>query len=156
MIARDETTVQQKEETFQVIIDIIKNSTCFKAFNISANVPEIFMQHFWYTIKKVKDSESNEFLLANKKCIVDVEVFRKILDICPRVEGVDFTEVPNDDDTLTFLIELSYKGPLHKHTNIFVDHMHQPWRTLVAIINKCLSGKTTSNDKLRKSRIDIL
>nr|GEW84693.1 hypothetical protein [Tanacetum cinerariifolium] len=34
--------------------------------------------------------------------------------------------------------------------------MHQPWRTLEAIINKCLSGKTTSNDKLRKSRIDIL
>ncbi|GKC70097.1 hypothetical protein Tco_1115980, partial [Tanacetum coccineum] len=39
---------------------------------------------------------------------------------------------------------------------MFVDHMHQPWRTLAAIINKCLSGKTASNDKLRKSRIDIL
>ncbi|GKA77705.1 hypothetical protein Tco_0784242 [Tanacetum coccineum] len=38
---------------------------------------------------------------------------------------------------------------------MFVDHMHQPWRTLAAIINKCLSGKTASNDKLRKSRIDI-
>ncbi|GJU82904.1 hypothetical protein Tco_1285269 [Tanacetum coccineum] len=39
---------------------------------------------------------------------------------------------------------------------MFVDHMHQPWRTLATIINKCLSGKTTSNDKLKKSRIDIL
>ncbi|GJR09062.1 hypothetical protein Tco_0791714 [Tanacetum coccineum] len=39
---------------------------------------------------------------------------------------------------------------------MFVDHMHQPWRTLAACINKCLSGKTASNDKLRKSRIDIL
>ncbi|GJW19637.1 hypothetical protein Tco_0027073 [Tanacetum coccineum] len=39
---------------------------------------------------------------------------------------------------------------------MFVDHMHQPWRTLEACINKCLSGKTASNDKLRKSRIDIL
>ncbi|GKA75135.1 hypothetical protein Tco_0781513 [Tanacetum coccineum] len=39
---------------------------------------------------------------------------------------------------------------------MFVDHMHQPWRILAAIINKCLSGKTASNDKLRKSRIDIL
>ncbi|GJQ99356.1 hypothetical protein Tco_0522341 [Tanacetum coccineum] len=29
---RLETTVQQKEETFQVVIDIIKNFTCFKAF----------------------------------------------------------------------------------------------------------------------------
>ncbi|GKA62850.1 hypothetical protein Tco_0762369 [Tanacetum coccineum] len=153
---RLETTVPQKEETFQVVIDIIKNSTCFKAFTISADVPEIFMQQFWYTIKKVQDTDSYEFLLANKKCTVNAEVFRTILDICPRVEGVDFTDVPDDDIALTFLIDLGYKGPLNRHTNMFVDHMHQPWRTLAAIINKCLSGKTASNDKLRKSRIDIL
>ncbi|GJT17799.1 hypothetical protein Tco_0876505 [Tanacetum coccineum] len=39
---------------------------------------------------------------------------------------------------------------------MFMNHKHQPWRTLAAIINKCLSRKTESNDKLRKSRIDIL
>ncbi|GJW01845.1 hypothetical protein Tco_1557096 [Tanacetum coccineum] len=101
-------------------------------------------------------SKSYEFLLANKKYIVDVEVFRKILDICLRVEGEEFTPIQDDDDTPTFLTDLGYKGLLYKHTNMFVDHMHQSWRTLAAIINKCLSRKTTSNDKLRKSRIDIL
>ncbi|GKC04372.1 hypothetical protein Tco_0995982 [Tanacetum coccineum] len=39
---------------------------------------------------------------------------------------------------------------------MYVDHMSQPWRTLAAIINKCLFGKTTSNDILRKSKIDIM
>nr|GEW06742.1 retrovirus-related Pol polyprotein from transposon TNT 1-94 [Tanacetum cinerariifolium] len=126
---RLETTVPQKEETFQV---------------------------FWYTIKKVQGTDSYEFLLANKKCVVNVDVFWTILDICLRVEGVDFTYVPDDDATLTFLIELGYKGPIYKHTNMFMDHMHLPWRTLASIINKSLSGKTASNDKLRKSRIDIL
>ncbi|GJZ39967.1 hypothetical protein Tco_0586530 [Tanacetum coccineum] len=151
-----ETTVPQKEETFQVIIDVIKNSTCFKAFTISVDVLEIFMQQFWYTIKKVQDIDSYEFLLANKKCSVNAKVFRTILNIYPRVEGVDFTDVSDDDTALTFLIDLGYKGLLNRHTNMFVDHMHQPWRTLEAIINKCLSGKTASNDKLKKSRIDIL
>ncbi|GKC51461.1 hypothetical protein Tco_1074206 [Tanacetum coccineum] len=99
---RLETNVPYKEETFQVIIDVIKNSTCFKEFTISAEVPKIFMQQ------------------------VDAEVFRKILDICPRVEGEEFTAVQNDDDTLTFLINLGYKGPLHKYTNMYVDHMSQP------------------------------
>ncbi|GJU17086.1 hypothetical protein Tco_1145052 [Tanacetum coccineum] len=113
---RLETTVPQKEETFQVVIDIIKNSTCFKDFTISADFPEIFMQ----------------------------------------VEGVDFIDVPDDDTALTFLIDLGYKGPLNRHTNMFMDHMHQPWRTLAAIIKKCLSRKIASNDKLKKSRIDIL
>nr|GEZ76417.1 hypothetical protein [Tanacetum cinerariifolium] len=83
-------------------------------------------------------------MLANKKCIVNAEVFRIILDIYPRVEGVDFIDVPDDDIALAFLIDLGYKGPLYKHTNMFVDHMHQPWRTLAAIINKCLFGKTAS------------
>ncbi|GJV03372.1 hypothetical protein Tco_1336941 [Tanacetum coccineum] len=129
---RLETTVPQKEETFQVIIDVIKNSTCYMAFTISTEVPKIFMQQFWYTVKK-------------------------ILDICLRVRGEDFTEVPNDESTLTFLIDLGYKGLLYKYPNMFVDHMHQPWRTLAAfIINKCLFGKSASNEKLRKSRIDIL
>ncbi|GJZ63352.1 hypothetical protein Tco_0619773, partial [Tanacetum coccineum] len=183
---RLETTVKQKEETFQVVIDVIKNSTCIKAFIISADVPEILMQQFWYTITKIKGSESYEFLLDDKRCVIDAEVFfwytitkikgsesyefllddkrcvidaevfRKILDICPRKEGKDFTEVQNDEDTLTFLVDLGYSSPLHKYTNMFVDHMHQPWRTLAACINKCLFGKTTSNYKLRKSRIDIL
>ncbi|GJV33297.1 copia protein [Tanacetum coccineum] len=115
---RLETIVSQKEETFQVVIDIIKNSMYFKDFTISAYVSKIFMQQFWYTIKKVKDTESYEFLLANKKCTVDVEVFRTILDICPRVEGVDLTDVPDDDTALTFLVDLGYKGPLNRHTNM--------------------------------------
>ncbi|GJX65380.1 hypothetical protein Tco_0299723 [Tanacetum coccineum] len=105
---------------------------------------------------QVQDTNSYKFLLANKKCTVNAKVFRTILDIYPRVEGVDFTDVPDDDTTLTFLIDLGYKGSLNRHTKMFVDHMHQPWRTLAAIINKCLSGKTASIDKLRKSRIDIL
>ncbi|GJT49956.1 hypothetical protein Tco_0976113 [Tanacetum coccineum] len=82
-----ETTGHQKEQTFQVIIDVIKNSTCFTAFTISADVPEIFMQ-------------------------------QKILDICPRVEGEEFTELQDDNATLTFLIDLGCKGPLHKHTSM--------------------------------------
>ncbi|GJS86285.1 hypothetical protein Tco_0752826 [Tanacetum coccineum] len=51
-----------------------------------------------------------------------------------RFQGVDFTEVPDDETTLTFLINLGYKGPLYKHPSI----------------------KAASNERLRKSRIHIL
>nr|GEY42417.1 hypothetical protein [Tanacetum cinerariifolium] len=89
----------------------------------------------------VQDTDYYEFLLTNKKCIVNAEVFRTILDIYPRVESVDSTDVPVDDIALTFLIDLGYMGPLNRHTNMFVDHMHQPRRTLAAIINKFLLRK---------------
>nr|GEU91567.1 putative ribonuclease H-like domain-containing protein [Tanacetum cinerariifolium] len=117
---RLETVVLKKEETCQVIINVIKNTTCFKAFTISADVPKIFMQQFWYTIKKVQDTDSYKFYLAKKKYTVNAEVFRIIFNICPRVEGLDFTYVPANDTALTFLINLSYKGLLNRH-NMFVD-----------------------------------
>nr|GEV71657.1 uncharacterized mitochondrial protein AtMg00810-like [Tanacetum cinerariifolium] len=80
----------------------------------------------------------------SSECVVNAKVFRKILDICPIKEGEDFTEVPDNDDTLTFLVGLGYSGLLHKYTNMFMDHMHKPWRTVAACINKCLSGKTAN------------
>ncbi|GJT55484.1 retrovirus-related pol polyprotein from transposon TNT 1-94 [Tanacetum coccineum] len=83
------------------------------------------------TAERVNISTTNVRLETT--CVIDDEVFRKILDICPRKDGEDFTEVQNDEDTLTFLIDLGYSGPLHKYTNMFVDHMHQPWRTLADI-----------------------
>ncbi|GKC16872.1 hypothetical protein Tco_1013654 [Tanacetum coccineum] len=87
-----------------------------------------------------------KFLLANKKYIVDAKVFRKILDICLRVEGEEFTKVQDDDANLTFLINLGYKGLLHKYTNMYVDHMHQPWRTLTAIINTLVADVDVSKE----------
>nr|GEW16387.1 copia protein [Tanacetum cinerariifolium] len=35
-----------------------------------------------------------------------------ILNICPKVVGANFTDVPEDDTTIAFLIKLGYKGPL--------------------------------------------
>nr|GEW76920.1 hypothetical protein [Tanacetum cinerariifolium] len=65
--------------------------------------------NFWYSIKKVQGTDSYEFLLANKKCMVNADVFRMILDICLRVKRVNFIDVPDDDTTLAFLIKLGYK-----------------------------------------------
>ncbi|GJU68481.1 retrovirus-related pol polyprotein from transposon TNT 1-94 [Tanacetum coccineum] len=92
--ARDAKWVATKER--------VKISTT-NTFTISAEVPKIFMQQFWYTIKKVTCTNSYEFYLANKKCLVDAEVFCKILNICPRVQGEDFTKVPDDVSTCRIL-----------------------------------------------------
>ncbi|GJW06629.1 hypothetical protein Tco_1569052 [Tanacetum coccineum] len=115
---RIDLTVTQKEETYQVILDIIKNSACYNAFLVTTDVPEIYMQQFWNTI----------------------------LGISPRVPNEDFIIPPSEESIITFLYELGYKGEINKLASMFVDHMHQPWRTLAAIINKCLLGKTSSND----------
>ncbi|GKB23963.1 hypothetical protein Tco_0863364, partial [Tanacetum coccineum] len=73
--------------------------------------------------ERVKISSSNIRLETNMShkslgSNSDTPSRRTILNICLRVEGVDFTDVPYDDIELTFLIDLGYKGPLNRHTNI--------------------------------------
>ncbi|GJZ92560.1 hypothetical protein Tco_0664625 [Tanacetum coccineum] len=144
-------SVTQKEETYQVVLDIIKNTPCYNAFIISSDVPEIYMQQFWLTIKKVKRS-FYQFDIDNKTCQIDVELFREILDICLKVQNQEFTVPPSSDS----LLDLGYKGQLKHISKMYVDQMHQPWRTFGAIINRYLSRKTLSNNRLRPSRIRIL
>ncbi|GJU71773.1 hypothetical protein Tco_1263178 [Tanacetum coccineum] len=116
---RIDPTLTQKEKTYQVILDIIKDTLCYNSFLITADVHETYIQKFWFTIKK------------------------------------EFTVPPSHDSLMEFLLELGYKGQLRHISEMFVDQMHQPWRTLGAIINICLSGKTSSNDRLQQSRIEI-
>ncbi|GJU91192.1 hypothetical protein Tco_1303615 [Tanacetum coccineum] len=91
-----------------------------------------------------------------KKFDLNLEIIKDIFQICPRVHGQNFDELPTDEDIVSFFKELDHTGEIKKITDIVVDHMHQPWRTFATIINRILSGKTTGLDKLRLSRAQIL
>ncbi|GJR72532.1 hypothetical protein Tco_0084897 [Tanacetum coccineum] len=140
---RSNPTLTQKESTYQVILDIIKSSPCYNAFFITVDVPEIYMQQFWFTVKKIKKSSFYQFQLDDKKFEVDVELFWKIIRICPSVPDKEFVAPPPHDSLVTFINKLGYKAPLKLISGMYVDYMHQPWRTLATIINKYLSGKTS-------------
>ncbi|GKD27728.1 hypothetical protein Tco_1233942, partial [Tanacetum coccineum] len=90
-------------------------------------VLEIYMHQFWHTITKIKNSSLYKFKLDKKQCIIDVEVFCDILQICPRLPIQAFDAPPSDEE-ITFAL----------------------------VINKCLSGKITGLDKIRLSRAQIL
>nr|GEU62811.1 hypothetical protein [Tanacetum cinerariifolium] len=57
---------------------------------------------------------------------------------------------------VSFIQELSYSGKYDMLSAIHTDLMHQPWRTFVAIINRCISRKSLGHDRLRLSRAQIL
>ncbi|GKA70956.1 hypothetical protein Tco_0777095 [Tanacetum coccineum] len=52
--------------------------------------------------------------------------------------------------------ELGYFGKCDMLSAIHTDQMHQPWRTLVAIISRCIYGKSIGLDRLRESRAQFL
>ncbi|GJZ84512.1 hypothetical protein Tco_0649851 [Tanacetum coccineum] len=56
----------------------------------------------------------------------------------------DFDPLPSEEDTVSFLRELGHTGEINSLNDVVVDQMHQPWRTFAALINRGLSGKTSS------------
>ncbi|GKE91043.1 hypothetical protein Tco_1572138, partial [Tanacetum coccineum] len=81
-----------------------------------------------------------------KKFDLNLEIFRDIFQIFPRVHGQNFDELPIVDVIMSFFKELGHTGEIKLITDVVVDQMHQPWRTFATIINRSLSGKTTSLD----------
>ncbi|GKB59060.1 retrovirus-related pol polyprotein from transposon TNT 1-94 [Tanacetum coccineum] len=79
------------------------------------------------------------FIMGKKKKFdLNLEIFRDIFHICPRIHGQNFDEVPTDDVKLFFSKELGHTEEIKSITDVVVDKMYQPWRTFATIINKSL------------------
>ncbi|GKD98696.1 hypothetical protein Tco_1382593 [Tanacetum coccineum] len=137
-------------------MDALKLSSCYPAFLITAEVPEVYMHQFWNTIKKNKDTDAYQFKLDKKKFRIDTEVFCEILQICPRLPNQDFVEPPSEEEMVSFIHKLGYSGKCDMLFAIHIDQMYQPWRTSAAIINRCISVKSSGLDRFTPSRAQIL
>ncbi|GKB78635.1 hypothetical protein Tco_0945530, partial [Tanacetum coccineum] len=121
------SNLKSKEPTLQVALDALKLTPFYNAFEISADVPEIYMQEFWVTITR------HHSLLCQQ-----------------------FEEPILEEEILSFIRDLGHTGEIKFLSDVNVNHMHQPWRSFAAIINKYLSGKTTALESLRLSRAQLL
>nr|GFC72749.1 hypothetical protein [Tanacetum cinerariifolium] len=65
--------IQSKEATLQVVYDVLRNSPLFRAFQVTADVPEIYMQEFRATAKL--HHNSIRFKIDTRKSVLDLEAF---------------------------------------------------------------------------------
>nr|GEY37608.1 hypothetical protein [Tanacetum cinerariifolium] len=151
---RLKSDISSKESTLQLVYDFLRLTPFFKAFLVTADVPEIYMQEFWATA--TVHLHSIRFKMDNKKHIVNLEYFREMLHICPRLPSQTFDELPFEEEILAFLRFLRHSGEIRRITDVNINKLHQPWRSFAAIINKCLSGRSTCYDSLRLSQAQIL
>nr|GEV16341.1 retrovirus-related Pol polyprotein from transposon TNT 1-94 [Tanacetum cinerariifolium] len=117
-------------------------------------VLKIYMQEFWATA--TIHHHFIRFKMDNKKHIVNLESFREMVHICPRLLGQSFVEPPFEEVILAFLLFLGHSGAIRRLTDVNINKLHQPWRSFAAIINKCLTGKSSSYDSLQLSKAQIL
>ncbi|GJW71478.1 hypothetical protein Tco_0128395 [Tanacetum coccineum] len=144
----------QRKPTFQVVLDALALTPCYSAFLITVDVPEVYTHQFWDSVYK-HDIFYRFKMDKMKRFKLTLEIFKNISKICPRVQGQDFDTLPTDEYIMSYLRELGHTREINSLNDVIVDQMHQPWRTFASLINRSLSGKTTSLDKLRLSRAQI-
>nr|GFA78654.1 hypothetical protein [Tanacetum cinerariifolium] len=108
--------IKSKESTLQVVYDVLKLTPFYKAFLVTADVSEIYMQEFWATA--TVHHHSIHFKMNNKKRIMNLEYFRKMLQISPRIPNQQFDELPFEEEILAFLRELGHSGEIKMITNV--------------------------------------
>nr|GEU71260.1 hypothetical protein [Tanacetum cinerariifolium] len=123
--------ITSKESTLQLVYDVLRLTLFYKAFLVTVDVPEIYMQGFWATA--MIHHHSIRFKRNNKKRIINLEYLREMLHICPRLPNQTFNELPFEEEILAFLRYLGY-----------------------TVINKCLSRKSTGYYGLWLSQAQIL
>nr|GEX74632.1 hypothetical protein [Tanacetum cinerariifolium] len=133
------TTIEQQVALDEALVPSTQRCPFFKAFLVTADVPEIYMQEFWATT--YVHQHSIKFKLDNKKHIVNLETFRDMLHICPRIPGQPF---------------LGHSAQIRTLTDVNINKLFQPWRSFGAVINKCLTGKSSGFDSFRLSQAQIL
>ncbi|GJR08173.1 reverse transcriptase domain-containing protein [Tanacetum coccineum] len=76
--------VTSKEATLQVVYDVLKLTPFYKAFQVTADAPEIYMQEFWASA--YVHNRSVRFKMNNKKHIIGLDLghsgdIRKLTDV---------------------------------------------------------------------------
>nr|GEZ97634.1 hypothetical protein [Tanacetum cinerariifolium] len=112
------------------------------------------MQEFWATAKL--HEHSIRFKMDTRKHVLDLEAFREMLHISPRIPGQSFAKFPFEEEILEFLRFLGHSTQIKTLTDVNVNKLYQPWRSFATVINKCLTGKSSGIDSLRISQAQIL
>ncbi|GJT73253.1 hypothetical protein Tco_1032539 [Tanacetum coccineum] len=107
--------LKSKEPTLQVVLDALKLTPFYNTFAISTDVPEIYMQEFWVTVSR--HHSSLRFKLNGKSHTVNIDNFRDMLKICPKLPGQIFEEPPLEEENLSFIRDLRHTDLVYQVEN---------------------------------------
>nr|GFC82899.1 hypothetical protein [Tanacetum cinerariifolium] len=113
------TTIEQQTALDESLVPITQ-----RAFQVTADVPEIYMQEFWATAKL--HHNSIRFKIDTRKSVRDLEVFREMLHISPRIPNQSFADLPTEEEILDFLrININFAYLIWEDFVYQVEHKNQ-------------------------------
>ncbi|GKC02044.1 hypothetical protein Tco_0993654 [Tanacetum coccineum] len=96
------------------------------------------------------------FIIDDQIFKVNADLLREALQITPKDSDHSFVAPPPENEIISFINKLGYSENLTHISGMRVNNMHQPWRTFMTMINKCLTGKATAYDRPRLPMLQVL
>nr|GFA87282.1 hypothetical protein [Tanacetum cinerariifolium] len=140
--------IKSMESTLQLVYDVLRICPFFKAFLVTTDVPEIYMQAFWATTNV--HHLAIRFKMDNKKHILNLESFKDMLRICPRVHGQTFDEPPFEEEILAFIRFLGHSAAIRTLTNVNINKLYQPWRSFAEFLINKLGMRSFTPETLKQ------
>nr|GEW88925.1 retrotransposon protein, putative, Ty1-copia subclass [Tanacetum cinerariifolium] len=140
--------IKSKESTLQLVYDVLHLCPFFKAFLVTVDVPQIYMQEFWATA--TVHHHAIRFKMDNKKHIVNLESFIDMLHICPRVHGQSFVEPPLKRKFLPSFVFLDTMQDDYMFSTIKLVSRHQHTQQFGAMLPIELTNKEIRNSNAYK------
>ncbi|GJZ89883.1 hypothetical protein Tco_0661810 [Tanacetum coccineum] len=137
-------------------MDILQNINFFRVFTTSASVLAIYIQQFWNTLTYVEKDRTCRFQLDENWFTLGANLLREALETTPIDQAHPFMKPPSGDAIMDFVNELGYPQVIHFVSSMAVNHMYQPWRAILSMINQCLTGKTSGHDRPRYPVLQML
>ncbi|GKD54322.1 hypothetical protein Tco_1287709 [Tanacetum coccineum] len=125
-------------------------------FTASALVPTICIQQFWNTLTYEAKTGAYSFELDETRFVLDANLLRGALEITPIDQAHQFVSPLSGDAIMDFVNELGYTEVIHFVSRMAVNNLYQPWRAILSMINQCLTGKTSRNDRPRYPVLQML
>nr|GEW30745.1 hypothetical protein [Tanacetum cinerariifolium] len=83
-------------------------------------------------------------------------VLHNALEILPRQSKKQFFPPSVQEELVNFIKKLGYVDPLTTVSQVVVNKLHQPYRKILSIFNKSLTGQASGIDRARESIVQIL
>nr|GEW75949.1 integrase, catalytic region, zinc finger, CCHC-type, peptidase aspartic, catalytic [Tanacetum cinerariifolium] len=88
--------------------------------------------------------------------IPTIYIQQEALEITPFDQAHQFETPHLGDAVMDFVNKLGYLGEVYFVSRMVVNHLYQPWRAILSMINQCLTGKTSGFDRPRYPFLHML
>ncbi|GKB01247.1 hypothetical protein Tco_0829291 [Tanacetum coccineum] len=110
----------QLDVIFKVCLEVLKQQSFYNAFIATVDVPEIYMQQFWYTITQELSTQKFYFTMGDQVIEVNEDLLCNAFNITPKDLVHPFTPPAPEKEIIKFVNQIGWKNSCHDRPRLIM------------------------------------